>query len=103
MKYRVNLSRHAREDRERAFEWYVANFSEEYAVRWFNGITDAIEKLATNLPKALEDDRFPFNLYEMLYGTKKSKHRILFTLRKNVVFVVRIRHSAQRELTDDDL
>jgi plasmid stabilization system protein ParE len=106
MIYRINLSRHAAEDRERAFEWYAANHSEDYAWRWFDGITDAIESLAANpdrCPKALENDRFPFNLFELLYGTKKNKHRILFTIRNDTVFVVRIRHSAQRELNEDQL
>jgi plasmid stabilization system protein ParE len=106
MSFRINLSRHAVEDRERAFEWYAANYSDEYAARWVIGITAAIKTLSKNpqrCPKALENDRFPFDLYELLYGTRKNKHRVLFTIRNDVVFVVRIRHSAQRELTEDDL
>jgi plasmid stabilization system protein ParE len=106
MSYRVKFSRHAVLDREHAFEWYASNYSEAYALRWFNGVTKAIASLSTNpfrCPKARESRRFPFDLYELLYGTKRNKHRVLFTIRKEIVFVVRIRHSAQRELTEDDL
>jgi hypothetical protein len=45
----------------------------------------------------------PFDLYELLYGTKRNKHRVIFTIREDVVFIVRLRHSAQGELTEDDL
>ncbi len=106
MKHKVLLSRRAKEDRKRAFAWYAANYSESYALRWFHAITGAIESLATNplsRPKALESDRFSFDVHELLCGSKKNKHRILFTVRGDIVHVVHIRHSAQRELTEDDL
>jgi CRISPR type III-B/RAMP module RAMP protein Cmr1 len=106
MRHQINLSRHAVEDRELTFDWYAANYSVDFAWRWFNGITSAIESLSTNpfrCPKAVESHRFPFELYELLFGSKKTKHRILFTVRKDVVFIIRIRHSAQRELTDENL
>lgn len=106
MTYRVNLARHAQEDRERAFNWNSTNYSQEYALRWFSGISDAISSLSMNpqrCPKAIEDDRFPFDLYELAYGTRKNKHRILFTIRDDVVFIVRIRHSTQRNLGEDEL
>jgi plasmid stabilization system protein ParE len=106
MRYRIKFSRHAVEDRERCFEWYAANYSDAYALRWFNGITKAIASLSANpfrCPKACESHRFPFDLHELLYGTKKNKHRVIFTVRDNEVFIVRLRHSAQDELTEDDL
>ena len=106
MKYKVELSKRAKEDRERAYDWYAANYSDEFALRWFAGITQGIESLSQDplrFPKALENDDLPFDLYELLFGTKKNKHRILFTIRGDVVFVVHIRHSAQRDLTEDDL
>ena len=106
MKYKLRLSRRAKEDRQRAYDWYAANYSDECALRWFTGITQSIESLSTDpfrRPKAIENDRFPFDLYELLYGAKKNKHRILFTVREDVVFVVHIRPSAQRELTEGDL
>jgi hypothetical protein len=51
----------------------------------------------------MESERFAFDVRELLYGTKKNKHRILFTVRDDVVYILHIRHSAQRELTSDDL
>jgi hypothetical protein len=52
---------------------------------------------------ASESDRFQFTLYELSLGTKKNKHRILFRIHNDLVIVLRIRHSAQQELTEGDL
>jgi plasmid stabilization system protein ParE len=106
MKYIVSLSRRAEQDRERAFEWYRLNYSEAFAVRWFNGITRAMRSLAQNperCHKAIENDRYPFELHELLYGKRKTKHRVLYTIHNDIVLVLHIRHSSQGELTDDDL
>ena len=106
MKYRVKLARRAKDDRERAFEWYSTNYSGEFASRWLIGVTQAIESLSVDpyrYPTAIENDFFPFELRELLYGTKRNKHRVLYTVTSDVVNVLHIRHSAQRELGDEDL
>jgi len=106
MKYKVSLTSRAERDRENAFNWYAANYSKAFATQWFNGITRAMRTLSTNphrCHKAHENDRFPFQLYELLYGKRQNKHRILFRVYKDVVLVLHIRHSAQRDLTVEDL
>ena len=106
MTYKVSLSRRAELDREQAFDWYCANYSEAYALRWFNGITLAMATLRRNPQRchmANENDRFQFDVHEMIYGPKKNKHRILFRIDSDLVLVLHIRHSAQRDLSDDDL
>jgi hypothetical protein len=80
--------------------------SPEFALKWFVGITEAIESLSNSplrCAKALECDKFPFELRELLYGTKKNKHRILFTVVDDVVNILHIRHSARRELKEKDI
>ena len=100
------MTRRAENDRARAFDWYAANSSIAFAARWFNGVTRAMHSLA-NMPerchKARENSCFPFELFELLYGKRLVKHRILFRIYKDVVLVLHIRHSAQSDLTEDDL
>jgi plasmid stabilization system protein ParE len=106
MKYNVSLTRRAEQDREDAFNWYSTNYSKTFAVRWYNGMTRAIRSLQRNperCHKAHEDDRFPFDLYELLYGKRRNKHRILFRIHRDAVIVLHIRHSARRDLTENDL
>lgn len=105
MNYRVLLSQRADQDRQQAFEWYAANFSPGFARRWFAGITNAIDSLALHPdrhPKAAEDAEVAFDVFELLYGSKKNKHRILYTVERDQVVVLFIHHSARRHLTADD-
>jgi plasmid stabilization system protein ParE len=106
MKYKVSLTVRAEQDRDRAFDWYTANYSNSFAARWLDGVTRAMYSLARDqyrCSKAAETSRFPFELYELLYGRRRGKHRILFRVEQDVVLVLHIRHSARRDLTEDDL
>src|SRR5262245_37397247 len=106
MKYSVSMTSRAEQDRQRAFEWYAANYSVEFATRWFNGITRAMRSLA-NKPqrysKAPESAFYTFDLLELLYGRRKTKHRVLFRIHKDLVLVLRIRHAAQGDLTEGEI
>ena len=106
MRFTVRYARRAVEDREAAYQWFVANYSSEYALRWLRGITEAIETLkreADRYPRAAEDERLSFDVFELLYGPKRNKHRVLFEIVGEDVIVLHIRHSARRELKPEDL
>jgi plasmid stabilization system protein ParE len=106
MTYILVITRRAKQDRDRAFEWYRANFSHEFAGHWYNGIALAIGSLQISpmqCHKAHENDQFPFDLYELLYGSRRNKHRILFRVEGNRVVILHIRHSAQVDLLEGDL
>jgi plasmid stabilization system protein ParE len=106
MNYRVVLSARAERDRDAAYAWYSENYSIEFANRWYNGITQAMYSLAEQPLRwavAHENDRFSFELRELLYGPRLHKHRVLFTIEDKRVAVLHIRHSSQRDLKPDDL
>jgi plasmid stabilization system protein ParE len=106
MRLAVRYSRRAVKDREVAYEWFVANYSSEYARRWLKGITEAIESLdhaPDRYPKAAESNQFSFDVFEMLFGPKRNKHRILFEIADDKVTILHIRHSARRDLQPDDI
>jgi len=106
MTYKVALTSRAELDRQRAYEWCRKNYSEAYATRWFNGISRVMDSLARHPERwhmASEKDRFQFKLYELTYGTKRNKHRVLYRIHNDLVLVLHIRHSAQRDLTENDL
>lgn len=105
MNYKVSLSVRAEQDRERAFDWYAEHYSEAYALRWLDGLRRTIATLAKTprrCAKAAEHRRFDFELYELRYGTRRNKHRILFRVENNEVIVVHLRHSARRNLRKGD-
>jgi plasmid stabilization system protein ParE len=106
MTYRLIISDRAKRDRDRAFDWYRDHYSPEFAARWYDGICDAVDSLARDpmrCHKARESECFPFELHEILCGTGRHKHRILFALENDVISILHIRHTSQRDLTSDDL
>jgi plasmid stabilization system protein ParE len=105
MTHKLIITPRAARNRDDAFEWYCANYSKEYADRWYDGISKAVESITANpllCHKARESHLAPFELYEFLFGKRRYKHRILFTIENDAVIILRIRHSAQRDLTGDD-
>ncbi len=53
---------------------------------------------ARTLPAGAENPKFPFEIRELLYGKRKNKHRIIFTIRDDDVIVLFIHHGARKEL-----
>jgi plasmid stabilization system protein ParE len=106
MTYQVVLSNRAERDRDSAYRWYSENYSVEFANRWYFDLAAAIRSLGDQpltCGIAHENDRFSFELRELLYGRRQYKHRVLFTIENNLIVVLHIRHSSQRDLTEDDL
>lgn len=55
-------------------------------------------------PLAQENGTFPFEVRQLNFGLgRKATHRAVFTVRPDMILVLRVRHLAQNELTLDDL
>lgn len=107
MTYSINLARKAKQDQREAILWYAKNYSEDYAKRWNDGIKFAINSLAENPGRCafVHENRFlSVDCRQLLYGkSRKHRHRIVFTIVENSVYVLRIRHSAQKDIQQADL
>ena len=74
------------------------------ADQWLDGLYKAIDTLKTRplrCPLAPESHKFPEEIRELLYGRggkRKHKHRIIFTVREDAVYVLFVRHTARDEL-----
>jgi plasmid stabilization system protein ParE len=100
MTYRVIIETPAQADMEEAYR-RMAQVSPERAAHWYNGLIDAVNSLATlpaRCPYAPENALFPEDIRQLLYGKRGSVYRILFTVVKETVHVLHVRHSARRPL-----
>ena len=100
MTYRFEISERARADADEAYAW-IAQRSLEQAERWYQGLFEQIETLTSHpllCPVAAEDDKFPEEIREMLYGKRHNKYRIVFTIRDDTVVVLYVRHVARDEI-----
>lgn len=101
MTYRLRISRRALADADEAYEWMCDNLSQSYADRWYEGLLATIEELALQPmlhPHAMESHEHPIPIREALYGRRKSRHRILFTVQDDEVVVLYIHHSSRGKL-----
>jgi len=80
------------------------NISPAAATKWLDGLYKTIDTLQTRPLRcsvAPESDKFPVEIHELLYGRRGKrthKHRIIFTVRDDAVYVLYVRHTARDEL-----
>jgi mRNA-degrading endonuclease RelE of RelBE toxin-antitoxin system len=70
-----------------------------------NGLFQAImslERMPLRCPLAFENDLFDEELRQLFYGKKGKVYRILFTVHDTNVYVLFVRHSAQKPLDLDE-
>ena len=86
MTFRVETTAQAERDGAAILESLLAQHAGESGFRWFLTLEEAIASLATfpkRCPIAPENERFPFEVRQMLYGRKPHVYRILFTIDKD--------------------
>ncbi len=101
MAFRVDISPQAKQDATEILEWLLAQYAGETGLRWFQGLETAVVSLAKmpeRCPLAPENDSVPFEMRQLLYGSKRHRYRILFTIEGNRVIILRIRRPGQQRL-----
>ena len=104
MNYRIELAATAKADIHSQSRWILEQISPAAADKWLDGLYKTIDTLRTRplrCPVAPENDKFPEEIRELLYGKsgqRKHKHRIIFTIRQDAVHVLYVRHTARDEL-----
>jgi plasmid stabilization system protein ParE len=102
MRYRVELAASAKSDIRETTRWLSNELSPAAADKWLAGLLKAIltlEKQPLRCPIAAENEKFPQEIRELLYGKRKvARHRIVFEIIETTVHVLYIRHTARDEL-----
>jgi len=102
MSREVLLTYEAQQQMHLAADWYSER-NPRVADEWFAGLASAIVKIGEDperYPAARENDVYPDDLREMLYGLgKRITHRVLFVIHPNHVLIHHIRHVAQPDVT----
>ena len=105
MKFRVQLESRAARDIDEASGWLAAR-SPQAAEQWFNAIEAAIAGLKdfpTRCPRAREDGLFSYELRQLVYGRRHGRYRIIFTIRRQTVHVLHVRHGAHAMMTKSEI
>lgn len=95
--FRVVIQPEAQASLEAAYQW-IGERSPERAKAWANGFMRAIESLNDSPSRcslAPESVFFDREIRQLLYGSRGHRYRVLFTIEKQTVHVLFIRHHAQ--------
>ena len=107
MTYEVALTEKAQAQLEAAYAWWAEHHSIEQAARWYDAFAGALVTLADNpqrCARSAESPNFPYEIRDLHFGLgRKPSHRAVFAIRENLVLVLAIRHTAQREITAEDI
>ena len=101
MAFKVRTTPYAEQDAAEILDWLMVQHAGETALRWFLKMDQAIASLAqmpTRCKLAPESKSFPFQVRELLYGSRPHVYRILFTIKEEVVYILHIRHGRRMTL-----
>jgi plasmid stabilization system protein ParE len=97
----------AQADLEEQCRWWAEHRSGDQAERWYNGFIVALKKLSVTAEQhaiAIENADFPIEIRQLNYGPAgRPTHRAIYTIRPDMILVLRVQHLAQDRLTFEDL
>lgn len=99
--YRVIIRPDALQDARNCYE-YMAGYSSEKAVKWFNGLFEVIDSLTT-MPQrcaiAPESNLIGQEIRCLVY---QKYYRILYTIEEDMVRIHHIRHTSQDWISPEE-
>jgi plasmid stabilization system protein ParE len=104
MTYRIIIEPSAEREIRSRVRWKTENASRAVAARWLKGLIERMDTLRRHparCPLAAEDEKFPEEIRELLYGRRGKrfhKYRIIFTIKEDAVHILYVRHTARGEL-----
>jgi plasmid stabilization system protein ParE len=106
MTYSVPITARALLEIDASLAWLVER-SQAGARRWYERLVEAIHSLENNPERcglAPENEWYEGGgLRQLLHGKRQNVYRILFEIRGDTVYILRVRHSAQALLDPGDL
>ena len=99
-RYQVIILPSAERDIGEAYEW-LAEQDAETAIRWYNRLREVFFSLDTfpeRYPLTPESEFLNSEIREIFHGRRQHKYRILYTVSKNEVRVLHVRHGARLAL-----
>jgi len=97
MSYRVVVLPGAEAEIANTVAW-IAEDSPLAAARWLEGIRQAVDSLSempSRCPVAGDEFGTEVVVRQLLYGRRRNRYRILFTVKGDTVQVLRVRHGAR--------
>jgi plasmid stabilization system protein ParE len=105
MAHAVHIPARAPGEIDETLEW-LSQRSGAAAIRWHEQLMQAIRSLENNPQRcglAPASEWYPGELRQLLHGKGRGVYRVLFEVRGDTVYILRVRHSARALLQPDQL
>lgn len=105
MVFQIKFTRYAQEEIESAYLW-LKDYNTAYADQWFRDLMNVISTLQEKPRRcalARENDDFPEEIRQLLYGKPKRQYRIVFTVQEEFVYILSVRRGERSALDFDPL
>ena len=105
MTHAVHITTRALREIDEALAW-LSERAPAAAARWHERLLEAVRSLEDNPARcglAPESEWYPGELRQLLYGKRRGVYRILYEIRGNTVYILRVRHSAQALLEPGEM
>jgi len=103
MGFLVKNTLKAKRDLDTILAWLLSEHAGDTGLRWFQGLRESITSLSEfprRCPLAPENEEFPFEVRQLLYGNRPHAYRILFTIENDTVTILHIRHGRRQHLSN---
>jgi plasmid stabilization system protein ParE len=97
MEYAVEVTEIAAAEIDSAYEW-IKERAPDAAERWYAGLMTALSSLRQNPRRCARVFAAEFEgleIRQLVYGQRRGRYRILFTIRGDIVEIVRVLHGAR--------
>jgi plasmid stabilization system protein ParE len=97
MEYAVEVTEIAAAEIDSAYEW-IKERAPDAAERWYAGLMTALSSLRRNPRRCARVFAAEFEgleIRQLVYGQRRGRYRILFTIRGDIVEIVRVLHGAR--------
>ena len=94
--YNIEIADMPEADIRDATRWLGNQASPAVAAKWLAQLHKTINTLKRQplrCPLADENDKFPEEIRVLIHGKRRSKYRIIFSIRENTVVVLYVRHA----------
>jgi plasmid stabilization system protein ParE len=105
MAHSVHITVRALREIDEALEW-LAERDRAAAARWHGQLMEVVRSLENNPERcglAPESEWYPGEIRQLLHGKRRGVYRVLFEVRGDTVYILRVRHSAQALLEPGEL
>jgi plasmid stabilization system protein ParE len=106
MAYQVLITNRALADIDAVLEWFNTLSATAAGQRWVDRVLNAIdslEKFPERDGPCAEAAELNLDIREILVGRRGSVHRIICTIERKTVYILRVWHAAREQLTRDAL